>query len=158
MTILLTEKEIASMVSEPKQASADLRNISKIKTKHGHKEMHFNALGDSQNEFRIILRQSNVNYLDFSIILAVRLPQSTKIFRLLRYNGKSHQHTNHIESEKFFDYHIHYATERYQNSGAREDTFAKPTNRYNDIYGAIGCLVIDANIVNLSGPQRMLFR
>ncbi|MDZ7814842.1 MAG: DUF1828 domain-containing protein [Planctomycetota bacterium] len=37
-----------------------------------------------------------------------------------RYNGKSHQHTNKIEGNTFFDFHIHQATERYQEFGERE--------------------------------------
>ena len=150
MTILLTDNEIASMVNEQKPVPLDLRNISQLKPKRGHKEWLINVLGDSRNEFRIILRQNKFNHLDFSIILAVRLPRSNKIFRLRRYNGKSHEHTNHIENETFSDYHIHFATERYQNSGAKEDAYAEPTDRYNDINGALECLIIDANLLDSS--------
>ena len=157
MTILLTDNEIESMVNEQKSAPPDLRNISQLKPKRGHKEWLINVLGDSRNEFRIILRQNKFNHLDFSIILAVRLPRSNKIFRLRRYNGKSHEHTNHIENETFFDYHIHFATERYQNAGAREDAYAEPTDRYNDFYEAYDCLITDAHLVIPSGSQRMLF-
>ena len=68
-----------------------------------------------------MLRQNKINRLDFSVILAVRVPQSNLLFRLRRYNGKSHEHTNHIEGDTFYDYHIHMATERYQEIGTRKD-------------------------------------
>jgi len=55
--------------------------------------------------------------LDFSIILAYCPEASNQLFRLRRYNGKSHEHTNTIEADKFYNYHIHTATERYQELG-----------------------------------------
>ena len=68
-------------------------------------------------EFRIILRRNHINPLDFSVILAVRVPNSNQLFRLRRYNGNSHEHTNKIENEKLHDFHIHLATKRYQERG-----------------------------------------
>ena len=105
--------------------------------KRGHLERHMDIAGVATSQFRLIFRQSRENPLDFSIILAVRVPQSSRLFRLRRYNGKSHEHTNHIEGVTFYDFHIHFATERYQETGAREDTFAEPTDRYSDIEGAL---------------------
>ena len=95
--------------------------------------------------------------MDFSVILAVRVPQSRRLFRLRRYNGKSHEHTNHIERVTFYDFHIHFATERYQEIGAREDTFAEPTDRYSDIGGALDCVISDANFEVPPGSQSVLF-
>lgn len=95
--------------------------------------------------------------MDFSVIVAVRVPQSNRLFRLRRYNGKSHEHTNHIEGLTFYDFHIHFATERYQEIGAREDTFAEPTDRYSDINGALACLMADANVETPPDSQRVLF-
>ena len=43
--------------------------------------------GDGGGEFRLILRQNRINPLDFSIILALRVPTSNQIFQLRRYNG-----------------------------------------------------------------------
>ena len=74
-----------------------------------------------------------------------------------RYNGKSHEHTNHIEDETFHDFHIHLATERYQQRGTREDAYAKPTNRYDDFSSALRCLIGDANLEAPSDPQGNLF-
>ena len=54
------------------------------------------------------------------------------LFRLRRYNGRSHQHTNKIEEITFYDFHIHTATERYQDAGYAEEHFAEVTDRYVD--------------------------
>ena len=67
------------------------------------------------------------------------------MFRLRRYNGRSHEHTNQIENDTFYDFHIHLATERYQELGAREDAYARPTDRYGTFRGALDCLFTDAN-------------
>ena len=100
-----------------------------------------------------------MNHLDFSIILAVQIPQSNQLFRLQRYNGNSHQHTNLIEKETFRDFHIHRATERYQLVGVREDAYATPTARYGDFDGALDCLYDDSNFKfpYPHGMQRRLF-
>ena len=104
-------------------------------------------------EFLLILRQNKVNQLDFSIILAVRVPRSNHLFRIRRYNGKSHQHTNHIEQVTFYDFHIHIATQRYQELGTREDVYAKPNGRYADFRGALRCLIGDTNLDIPPDPQ-----
>lgn len=93
----------------------------------------------------------------FSIILAIAVPRSNQLFRLRRYNGKSHEHTNHIEGDTFYDFHIHKATERYQEIGTREDAYAEPTGRYGDFHGALRCLIRDANFDVPSNAQRDFF-
>ena len=76
-------------------------------------------------------------------------------------NGKNHQHTNRLESETFHDFHMHTATERYQDAGFREDTYAERTDRFADVFGAYRCLVQDAHIsdvADLSAPQPTLWK
>ena len=84
-----------------------------------------------------------LNTFDFSAILGYRLPEVNTIFRLRRYNGKSHYHTNTIENERFRDFHVHEATARYQHAGSKEDHFARIDRRYFNIDGAIDCLLND---------------
>lgn len=84
-----------------------------------------------------------LNILDFSVILGYQLPDPHTVFRLQRYNGKSHHHTNTLENQTFYDFHIHTATERYQRAGFKEDHFAVPTNRYYSLESAIGCMLLD---------------
>jgi hypothetical protein len=89
----------------------------------------------------VYLRQSELNVMDFSVILGYRLPNVHTVFRL-RYNGK-HQHTNVLEKQTFYDFHIHTATLRYQAPGFKEDHFAEKTGRYASLDGAIQCLIAD---------------
>ena len=121
-----SDKEIAQMIAERKPLPEDYRSRVQLHNKRGHKERELDIVGERNTEFRLILRQSNFNTLDFSIILAVSPPDSSKLFRLRRYNGKHGEHTNRIEGTTFYNFHIHQATERYQESGADEDTFAEP--------------------------------
>ena len=125
-------------------------------TSGGHKERDLDCKGESGNEFRVILRQNTVNPLDFSAILAVQVPESNRLFRLRRYNGKSHEHTNSIEGNNFYNYHIHIATERYQEIGAREDAYAEVTDRYDDLDRALDCLFEDAGFYVTPDPQMRL--
>lgn len=128
----------------------------RLRSKPGHDEGHLDLTGNSGNAFRIILRRSNRNVLDFSAILGVQVPQSSRLFRLLRYNGRSHEHTNTIEGDTFYDFHIHKATERYQIIGAREDSYAEETDRYSDYKGALDCLLADNNFQIPSNDQLTL--
>ena len=105
----------------------------------------------------MIFGQSSGNPLDFSIILAVRPPQSNQFFRLRRYNGKSSERTNHIEGENFYDFHVHLATERYQNLGTREVAYAESTERYSDFCGAVQRLIDDVNLEISPEAQSGLF-
>ena len=115
------------------------------------------VIGDGGSTFRVILRESTINALDFSIILAVLVPQSNQVFRLRRYNGRSHQHTNHIEGASFYDFHVHVATARYQEIGTREDAYAEPTDRYGTFNDAFRCLLGDASFHAPAEPQGDLF-
>ena len=85
-------------------------------------------------------------------------PNSNQELRLRRYNGKSHQHTNPLEDQRFYDFHIHTATERYQASGNREDTYAEASSRYADLDQALGCLIDDCGFVLPPGHQPDMFR
>jgi hypothetical protein len=152
-----SDREIAMLVQEQKPLPSDWRMRMRLRPKRGHDERDLQLAGNAGSEFRLILRQNKVNPLDFSIILAVRVPSSNQVFRLRRYNGKSHEHTNHIEDVTFYDFHIHMATERYQELGTREDAYAEPTDRFGDFHGALRCLIDDANIEVPPDAQGSLF-
>jgi len=145
------------MIAEAKTLPADFRSLIRVKPKQGHKERELDFAGKSGNAFRLILRQNNINPLDFSIILAYCPPKRTQIFRLCRYNGKSHEHTNDIEGNTFYQFHIHRATERYQALGAREDTYAEPTDRFSDYNSALECLLEDCRFELPDKRQGRLF-
>ncbi len=148
-----SDADIARLISEPKQLLSDWRTRLNLRPKRGHKEQQLDLTGELGSDFRIILRQSNINPLDFSAILAVRIPQSNRFFRLRRYNGKSHEHTNQIEGDTFYDFHIHTATQRYQDIGEREDTYAQTTDRYSNLTEAIGCMQHDVSLITPANDQ-----
>lgn len=82
---------------------------------------------------------------------------SNALFRLRRYNGKSHEHTHRIEGLTLYDFHIHLATKRYQARGLREDSYAEPTERYSDLRSAIRCLLSDCGFVMPGDGPTLLF-
>jgi hypothetical protein len=157
LSILLTDAEIEALIQEIKPLESGYLNKVQLKPKRGHKERELDLIGANGSEFRLILRQSLLNALDFSVILSFTPKSSSQQFRLRRYNGKSHEHTNQLERETFYDFHLHYATERYQASGLREDAFAQPTNRYGDFEGALSCLIQDCGFILPPNAQHLLF-
>jgi hypothetical protein len=141
MAVVLSDMEINLLLSEPKQLPDDYRFRIQMKSKRGHRERELSVTGFAKSEFVLILRESNFNALDFSIILGCLPAGYHTLFRLRRYNGRSHEHTNKIEGQTFYDFHRHTATERYQASGFREDGFAEPSDRFQDFAGALRCML-----------------
>ena len=152
-----SDSEIDQMIEERKPLPDNYHSRIQLKDKRGHKERELDVVGEHGTQYRLILRQSDFNMLDFSIILAVNPPETNQLFRLRRYNGKTHEHTNQIEADTFYDFHIHYATERYQESGSREDTFAKTTDRYADFHSTLRCMLDDCGFEIPQDPQGSLF-
>ena len=149
MDIIYTDQQITELINEGKVLPDDWRTQL-------NKNNSLPIIGKNGNSFRIITRQNKKYPSDFSVILAVRNPKTGVLFRLRRYNSISKRpHNNKIEKQKILGYHIHYATERYQRIGCDEDTFAKETDRYSDLEGAIQCLIQDANFE--LPPQLTLF-
>ena len=125
MAIIFTDKEIKDLIDQPKQLPPKYRDsLQNSKRKKQHKESKLIVENRDGSEFHIILRQSISNPNDFSLILAYRQVNTSSLFRLRRYNGKNHQHRNIIERISFSDtFHIHEATQRYQDHGMREDAY-----------------------------------
>ena len=154
MPVRYTDNEIANMLQEPKPLPEDYLERFILRHKKGHSERELEIEGAQEHKFLLILRHATFNPLDFSIILAFLPEETTKLFRLVRYNGKSHQHTNSIEREAFYNFHIHMATERYQQFGTREDAYATPTDRFSDFNSALTCMVEDNGFILPPGIQR----
>ena len=157
MPVLLTDADIERLVRQCKELPPDFHKRMVTRPKRGHKEQELGLTGADGAEFRLILRQADASLLDFSVILAYHVPKTNQLFRLRRYNGKHGEHTNCLEGETFYDFHIHVATERYQDSGLREDSYATPTERYSDFEGAIDCLLGDCGFVLPPDGQLTLF-
>jgi len=157
MAAIFSDQDISRLIQERKTLPDDYRTKIQTRPKLGHKERELDIKGADGGDYGLVLRQSILNPLDFSIILAYRPPKSNQLFRLQRYNGKSHEHTNPIEEETFYNFHIHQATERYQEMGAREDTYAKPTDRFADFHQAISCMLKDCGFEMPYDSQGKLF-
>lgn len=76
MSITFSDDEIESLVEERKLLPDNWRGRINWIPKRGHKESKLDIEGEDGSQFRIIGRQSLVNRLDFSAILAVEIPQS----------------------------------------------------------------------------------
>ena len=105
MSLKYSDNEILGMVAERKPLPANWRSRIILRDKRGHKEREMDIIGENGNEYRVILRQNDFNKLDFSVIFALNPSDSNQIFRLRRYNGKSHEHTNQLENGTFYDFH-----------------------------------------------------
>jgi len=153
----LTDNEIHALLQEPKPLPPDYQRRLATRAKRGHSEVELGIPGANGSDFRIAVRQSLANPLDFSVILGYCPPNSNQMIRLRRYNGKSHEHTNPLENQTCYEFHVHQATERYQSSGYREDTFAEPTDRYANLAEAIACLIADCSMQLPPGATLPLF-
>ncbi len=154
MPVMLADADIARLLRERKVLQTDVWKQAVPKPKRGHKESEVSLKGDGGSEFRLIMRESMFTPLDFSVILAYLPPKTNELFRLYRCNGKSHEHTNKIERETFYGFHVHMATERYQALGLDEDAYAKPAAHYSDFHGALGHLLDQCGFVR---PSEGLF-
>ncbi len=157
MSVFLSDNEIAALLAEAKLLGDDWRSRLQVRPKRGHKERELDVDGQQGSNFRLILRQADANPLDFSVILALLTPKTNQVFRLLRCNGKSHEHTNKLENETFYDFHVHRATERYQREGLPEDAFAAVTDAYADFHGAIETIVREGGFIRPSSGQMEMF-
>jgi hypothetical protein len=137
MSTIVDEEKIRALLAEAKPAVEHSRLIPR-KPKRGHLEAGRQVQGVDGSKFRLIVRQNQIDVLDFSVILGWEMPSYMRVFRLMRCNGRSHEHRNPIEgTAPFFDFHIHTATERYQLHGSSEEHYAEPTDAYTDLSGAI---------------------
>ncbi len=130
MARILMDEEIAELLQEPKQLAHNwetrLRPHAKSNFKFTQRDCEIE--GKNGHIFRIIIRHNMVNPLDFSIILNFRDEDGAE-FNLCRYNGKHpSQHTNKLEKSEGLPnssfrnaFHIHRATQRYQEEGLNID-------------------------------------
>jgi hypothetical protein len=154
MPVAYADTEIAALLAEEKPLPADWRRRLRLRQKRGHKEAELTVLGATGTRFILILRQADENPLDFSAILAVEPPAGGRRFRVRRYNGKSHEHSNPFGGEGFYDFHVHRASERCQTeAGLREDAEAEPDRRYSNLGDALRCLMGDCAFLGADDAQ-----
>lgn len=146
---ILTDEQIAELIREVKILPFDYRDklLVKMKTKGGHKQGEIEIVTDQGNSYSVKTRRNERNLFDFSVILVYTFVNSTRQFRLRRYNGRTTPHPNRLEKQRIVGFHIHQATERYQMAGFDEDAYAEATDRYTDLHGALNCMIADCGFV-----------
>lgn len=155
---IYTDEEIALLITELKPLPVDWRTLSLVTATETVITQTVDCIGEKGTAFRLVLRQNKINKLNFCLTLGFFPPTLRELFRLRRYDGKYHQHSNKIENEKFYDFHIHMATKRYQEMISKdEDSFAVRTDKYNNYEGALKCLLLDCNFQIPNNPQLSLF-
>lgn len=139
----MNDEQIAQLLSEPKVIVSKKRWA----TSAGHSRQDYVVRSkDGKNDYSLYLRQSTHLQGAFSCGL-IWSPKSQDKLTLTRYNGYEHEHTNHIEGEKFTKQcHIHIATERYIEAGFKPDEYAQATDRFSTLDAALLCLLTDCNI------------
>jgi hypothetical protein len=142
--MILDDTQIAALISQPKP-TVEPGALTPTVRKGAHRETQRSITTAQGSSFRLIVRQSTLDPFDFSVILGYELPDTTRVFRLRRHNGNSHDHPNRIEQTVARGFHVHLATERYQLAGYEEDGYAETTNSYSDLVGAIRSMIALAN-------------
>lgn len=140
--MVVIDSQIQGYINEKKTLPPDFKTALKPRD-NGHLHYECEIKGENGNTFTISIRQSKFNLFDFSVIFGVMLGNG--IFRIKRYNGNSHHHTNKIENEAIDGFHIHIATERYQNEGFKEDTYATKSTKHWDLPSALKLMLIENN-------------
>jgi len=160
MASTLTDTEIKDLLKEEKPLPEKYRDRlrPKRKSSYQHEERELGVNTPSGHRFRIITRRSIQNILDFSIILSYYDKDSNAWLRLVRYNGKHPSlHTNRIERNSFYDFHIHRATERYQLAEYPIDGYAEVTRSYSTFEEALTAFLKDCHFEFPSSDQLSLF-
>ena len=145
---ILNDIEIKRLIDEIKILPPDFfRKVKPVIKSHNfkqHSEYNYDVLGENGTNYVLIYRQCLNDVLDFSVGLGYRKPDLSRPFLLKRYNG-FHEHTNTLENETFEKFHIHTATERYQQSGFKEEHFAEESSLYSNARDALTCLLRDCH-------------
>ena len=151
----LSGREIEGLVGMTKPLPTDYRGRLRTRARSysaQHEEAQLEVPVENTGTFRVIVRKNRINPMDFCVILGYVPPERLRLFRLRRYNGL-HEHTNRLEGNTLRDFHIHYATQRYQEAGWDIDGYAELTERYATVDGALEILLDDCNFVRPEGER-----
>jgi len=160
MGLILTDTEIERLITLRKPLPKGWRRRLQLRRRRSEAQTRcqLSAPADG-NDFVIKCRQSTENPLDFSVILVWR-DNSGNEYRLLRCNGPHpSDHTNRWEkvqgkTDHTFGpcFHIHKATQRYQEAGLKIDGYAQPTDSYSDCHAALLHLVGACGFIDPEPP------
>lgn len=147
----LTDEEIGYLLKMSKRITNT--NV-KQKRKAAHLELNYDVVSSCDlYHFYLYTRQSVPDKDDFSCGLMWKGSNSklNSNVTLIRYNGSSHIHSNFLENEEISQRcHIHRATQRYIQANKKPERYAQATDRYQNLKGAIRCLLQDCNVSGLN--------
>jgi hypothetical protein len=148
----LSDAAIAALLAVRKAPSSTIEERDKKK----YFECNFPLRSADGTRFVLFTRQSRELADDFTAGLRVEYANGETLM-LVRYNGSSHRHINHIENTRFMgSYHIHVASERYMAAGLDDEGYAEPTQRYSTLRQALELVIADCNIVGVRLPPEQL--
>jgi hypothetical protein len=145
--MVLSDREIASLLQEPKQPVDPAAMLLDLKPASvGASRVAVRTVPSAAGGvFVLRVRQNLLDPYDFSIILSYAPAGGAEVI-LRRHNGPSHAHRNPIEGTSFAGVcHIHEATERYQLRESKAEHYAEPTQRFSDVATGLACMLADAN-------------
>lgn len=148
----LTDEEIAALITLRKVVQ---NPFAQMVFQRGSHQCNYRLEAEGAM-FEIYKRQNGYDPCNFSCGLSVKKDDGTNL-TLLRYNGSNHPH-----GVIKYECHIHRATARAiaeanadSKSKIKVEGQATATDRYNDLEGALLCLLRDANVTGLNTQRRL---
>lgn len=140
-----SDEELDELRSTPKRV---INPRARWTMKRGHRQRNFRACDqkDESVRFSIYLRQNVLDERNYSCGI-LYCPRPGTDLTLARYNG-----SNHIHREIEYRSHIHRTTARAIAAGKTPESEAAETDRYDNLEGALRCLVEDFQIEGLNLP------
>ena len=140
---VLSETHIQEIMSHPKTFPGAFKDI-KLKEENQHSRYNVDLITEGEYRMSISIRVSRKNPSNFSVILK-NTNRAGYEYILRRYNGDHGLHIN-PDGERFTGCHIHKITESAQTDRMKEESYAYPTDKYQDWKGALSILMADGNI------------
>lgn len=143
----LSDEQIAHLLRMPKVVT---NPRARMKTLERQQQWDYNVESTSTDDkFALFVRQSTRLSESFSV--GLRHLKGEDSVTLMRCNGSSHPHRNHLEDERFSPRcHVHVATSRYLSVGKKDEGYAYATDAYSDVKGALRHLLATCNVAGIA--------
>lgn len=145
-----TDADLDRLRREPKRV---VNPGARWAARRGSERKDFHLDGESGAHYRLFLRRSLYDALQYTAGIAVVKPDGT-LLTLARYNG------SHFHGSARLTPHVHLTTAQAIRDGLKPECGASRTDRYGDVEGALRCLVHDFRVAGLPGidpDERLLF-
>lgn len=142
----LSDEQIEQLLRMPKVVT---NPRARMKTLERQEQWDYNVESTTTDDkFAVFVRQST--RLSDSFSVGLRHLKGEESLTLMRCNGPSHPHRNHLENERFEPQcHVHVATSRYLAVGKKDEGYAYATDAYTNVKGALGHLLTTCNVAGI---------